>query len=53
MKKLDRQDPRDVQVSGPAQQAKLEALLFGAMLGTTLLVVGTTVDPKLPPFKGE
>jgi hypothetical protein len=36
------------------RQARLEALLFaGAVLGTTILTLGATADPKLPPFKGE
>ena len=38
----------------PSRRARLEALLFaGASLGATLLTLGATTDPKLPPFKGE
>jgi hypothetical protein len=38
----------------PLRRARLQALLFaGAALGTTLLTIGGTIDPKIPPFKGE
>jgi hypothetical protein len=37
-----------------SRRARLHALLFaGAALGTTLLTLGATADPKLPPYKGE
>ena len=37
-----------------SRRARLQALLFaGAALGTTLLTLGGTLDPKLPPYKGE
>jgi hypothetical protein len=37
-----------------SRRAKLQALLFAsAALGTTLLMLGATADPKLPPFTGE
>ena len=38
----------------PSRRERLHALLFaGAALGTTLLTLGGTLDPKTPPFKGE
>jgi len=37
-----------------ARLARLQSLLFtGAALGTTLLLLGNTTDPKIPPFVGE
>jgi len=47
-------NPSDAHASKPPRQARLQALLFtGAALGTTLLTLGATVEPKLPPYKGE
>ena len=38
----------------PSRRARLHGLLFaGAALGTTLLTLGPTINPKLPPFSGE
>jgi hypothetical protein len=60
MGKLDR-DSLDPRVVNPAEPAtappradRLRALLFtGATLATTALTLGTLVDPKLPPFRGQ
>jgi len=44
----------DAQGTVASRRAKLQALLFaGAALGTTLLTLGATASPKLPPFQGE
>jgi hypothetical protein len=54
MKKHDPEIQLDARRTRPSRQARLHKLLFtGATLGTTLLAVGATVDPKIPPFVGE
>jgi hypothetical protein len=53
MKKPDHRDLRDTSPQ-PSRAAQLHALLFtGAALGTTLLTLGVTIEPKLPPYRGE
>jgi hypothetical protein len=48
------QDPRDASAPRTSRQARLRGLLFaGVALGTTLLTLGGSLDPKLPPFRGE
>lgn len=54
MKKPDHRDLRDASAPRPSRAAQLHALLFtGAALGTTLLTLGATIEPKLPPYRGE
>jgi hypothetical protein len=41
------------QAPRPSRRARLQALLFtGAALGTTVLTLGATIEPKLPPLRG-
>jgi hypothetical protein len=45
---MARRDARD------ARHARLHSLLFaGAALGTTILTLGATIEPKFPRFVGE
>ena len=38
----------------PPRRARLRGLLFaGPTLGTTILTLGATAGPKIPPFVGE
>jgi len=54
MKKPDHRDLRDAAAPRPSRAAQLHASLFaGATLGTTLLTLGASIEPKLPPYRGE
>jgi hypothetical protein len=54
MKKHHPADRTDMRAVKPSRRARLEALLFaGAALGTTVLTLAATVDPKLPLFRGD
>ena len=54
MKRHDQTDRSSTPARKSSRTARLQALLFtGAALGTTLLTLGATIEPKLPPFKGE
>jgi hypothetical protein len=51
---MKKPDPTPPPAPSPSRRDRLHALLFaGAALGTTLLTLGGTLDPKTPPFKGE
>jgi len=46
----DKRDP----LATRSRYARLHGLLFaGAALGTTLLMLGATIEPKFPRFVGE
>ncbi|HEY0482290.1 MAG TPA: hypothetical protein VGD37_32440 [Kofleriaceae bacterium] len=46
--------PREPPAPRTSRRARLHGLLFaGAALGTTLLTLGGTLEPKTPPFRGE
>lgn len=54
MKKHDHAERTDAQAVKPSRRARLEMLLFaGAALGTTVLTLAATMEPKLPPFRGD
>jgi hypothetical protein len=45
---------RDPQAATASRRARLHRLLFaGAALGTTLLMLGATFEPKVPHLVGE
>jgi hypothetical protein len=54
---MNKHDPSiqlDARPTRPSRRARLHKLLFtGATFGTTLLAVGATASPKLPPFVAE